>query len=84
MGKVPAHLIEKTVRFCHTIKLMFVLFQKIHIALFWNKLQQLIEEGKKNRKTHFHLSVRVSVKDGRRIYPAVTMFHSLADQPLLT
>lgn len=47
MRKVPAHLIEETVGFCHSVKLMFVLLQKIHIALLWDKLQQLTEQEQK-------------------------------------
>ncbi len=38
---VPAHLIEEAVGFCHAVELMFVLLQQIHVALLWNKLQQL-------------------------------------------
>ncbi len=41
-SKVPAHLVEEAVGFCHSVELMFVLLQKIHIALLWDKLQQLM------------------------------------------
>lgn len=41
MSKVPAHFIEEAVWFCHSVELMFVLLQKIHIALLWDELQQL-------------------------------------------
>lgn len=53
MSNVPAHLIEETVGLCHTIKLMFVLFQKIHVALFWDKLQQLIRGRKEKQENTF-------------------------------
>lgn len=56
--KVPAHLIEEAVRFCHSVELMFVLLQKIHITLLWDKLQQLMEQNIKNSFiyiSNFHL-----------------------------
>lgn len=37
----PAHLEEESVRFGHTIQLMFVLLQQVNVTLFWNKLQEL-------------------------------------------
>lgn len=48
MSNVPAHLIEETVGLRHTVKLMFVLFQKVHVALLWDKLQQLKEKQGKH------------------------------------
>lgn len=44
--KVPAHLIEEAVGFCHAVELVFVLLQEIHIALLWDELQQLVREEK--------------------------------------
>lgn len=46
MSKVPAHLVEEAVRFCHSVELVFVLLQQIHVALLWDKLQQLTGAGK--------------------------------------
>lgn len=55
IGKVPAHLIEEAVGFCHSVKLMLVLLQKIHIALLWDKLQQLLKQEKTVYLTYLKL-----------------------------
>lgn len=43
---LPAHLVEEAVRLRHPVKFVFVLFQEIHIALLWDKLQQLKGKNK--------------------------------------
>lgn len=74
MSEVPAHLIEEAVGFCHSVELMFVLLQKIHIALLWDKLQQLM--GQKSLFTlHIYNTIICtysSVKDSGRIYDAAS------------
>lgn len=42
----PAHLVKEAVGFGHSIELMFMLLEEIHIALLWDKLQQLKDKEK--------------------------------------
>lgn len=57
MSHVPAHLVEEAVRFRHSVELVFVLLQKIHVALLWDELQQLSE--KKYSVIQLHLFVKL-------------------------
>lgn len=48
VSKVPAHLVEEAVGFCHPVELMFMLLQKINVTLLWDKLQQLMATEKRS------------------------------------
>lgn len=43
-SELPAHLVKEAVGLGHSVELVFVLLQEIHVALLWNKLQQLKEQ----------------------------------------
>lgn len=65
-ARVPAHFVEEAVRFRHAVQLVSVLLQKVHVALFGDKLQQLTGEGKRTRLKQIGTPWPASASPSRR------------------